>query len=109
MNQTDIFDPPSRPVDTSQAAARVIAPAAGRIREQVYAAIVSRGGKGATRKELEGMTGMPAQSLTGRLWELEGKPRDGWGRRPFAPRVAMTTLKRDGCRVYVALSQMGAE
>lgn len=97
------FDPPSQKVDSSIAAAAKVAPHANRIRELVYAAILSKGGKGATRKELEVIMAMPAQSLTGRLWELEGKPRDGWGKRKFEPRVEMTPKKRDGCRVYVAL------
>ena len=70
--QTDLFDPPSRPVPTSRAAARAIRgdPARGqRLRLRQY--LEDQGALGATQEEAATALRMGRPTMCARIWELE--------------------------------------
>ncbi len=86
--------------DTSREAAERIQPHTTAMRETVYTAIASCGSDGATRKELEAITGYLTQTLCARLNELEHAGRI---RKLMvlddASREAVT-VRREGCCAY---------
>lgn len=67
--------PPSAPVETSEAAAAVIAPRAGTKRGMVYRRLVAAGLTGCTEEDLERQTGLDANTVRPRIWELCGKSK----------------------------------
>ncbi len=94
---------------TSKAAAERIAPKSHQQREIVFQAIQSRGEFGATRKELEQITGFLTQAICPRLVELEGDPSKDLPRRIrklFRLVDGESVLvKRDGCGVLVVITR----
>lgn len=94
-------EPPSVPVDTSEAAARKVEGKSAYWRAEIYALLTSCGALGATEREIEHALHLSGNTVRPRLWELEGNAPAG---RPL--RVALirkTPRKRDGARVYVAI------
>jgi hypothetical protein len=61
--------------DTSKEAAHLKAATADQQRAYVFRVLDRRKGYGATLEELEGLTGLPGNSLRPRMWELRGKDR----------------------------------
>lgn len=91
-------DPPSRPVPTSEDAAREAWAFAGEQRERVYVYLASCGAHGATQKEAERALEISRQSLAARFWELAGGKHDGaW---PLRIRIDRER-RREGCYVYI--------
>lgn len=97
----DLFQLPSEPVDTSEAAAQAIQPAARSIRETVFAYMASQGARGATCGELCAALDLNASTARPRLRELEGNAP--WCRGQLPARIVKTSTKRGGMRCYVAL------
>lgn len=62
--------PPAVPVRTSIAAAEAIAKDAPTLRGKVYAELVRRGDRGATRQELADTLGLKLQTVVPRVYEL---------------------------------------
>jgi hypothetical protein len=87
--------------ETSREAALRIAPKASSLRDDVLRVIIDAGESGATRKEIEGVTGMLTQTVTPRLVELEqaGEIRK-WTYFSATERKVLT-VKREGCSVYI--------
>lgn len=102
MNQPTLWEAPSVPVDTSEAAAAKIVGKAARLREAVYLYLKAVGSRGATERELEEALGLRGNTLRPRLWELEGNAPAGKPPRPR--RIQKTPEKREGARVYQALA-----
>jgi hypothetical protein len=92
-------EPGHRGVDTSMAAAQMMAAVAGPLRRMVYKAVFEAGGRGITTDEIAGMLELPRYSVQPRTTELkhDRRIRDS-GRRRF---------NRSGCRaiVWVAVQQ----
>lgn len=103
--QDDLFShPPYQPgSETSKQAAEEIIPHVSRLQRVVFLAVQSRGSLGATRKEVESITGLLTQTVTPRLNELEHSGlirkqrqtvhRDGG--------TVFETVTREKCAVYV--------
>ncbi len=87
--------------DTSREAAERIQPHTTAMRETVYTAIASTGSDGATRKELESITGYLTQTLCARLNELEHARRIRKLMVFDAASREAVTVRRDGCSCYV--------
>jgi hypothetical protein len=93
--------PPYQPASsTSKDAARKIAPHSGAMRENVLNAIIASGERGATRKDLESVTGYLTQTLCARLNELEELGEIRKWTRP-GPGNEEIVLRREGCAVYL--------
>ncbi len=116
-NALDLFGTPPAPKpprgapyqadsSTSREAAERIQPHTTAMRETVYTAIASTGSHGASRKELEAITGMLTQTLTPRLNELEHAGRIRKLVTLDDARGEAVTVRRDGCAVYVALGSI---
>lgn len=93
--------PPSEPVDTSEAAAQAIQPAARSIRETVFDYVASQGDRGATCGELCDALDLNASTARPRLRELEGSAP--WAKGQLSARIMKTPHRRCGMRVYIAL------
>jgi hypothetical protein len=92
--------PPYQPASsTSKDAARKIAPHSGAMRENVLNAIIASGEKGATRKELESVTGYLTQTLCARLYELEELGEIQKSTRSHNGEEIV--LRREGCAIYL--------
>ncbi len=87
--------------DTSREAAERIQPHTTAMREIVYTAIAASGSDGATRRELEAVTGYLTQTLTPRLNELEHAGRIRKLMVFDAATREAVTVRRDGCSCYV--------
>lgn len=94
--------PPSEPVDTSEAAAQAIQPAARTIRETVFDYVASQGDWGATCGELCEALDLNASTARPRLRELEGNA--SWCRGQLPARIVKTPTQRSGMRVYRTLA-----
>lgn len=93
--------PYQRGSETSREAALSIAPKASGLRYEVLSVIVDAGEAGATRKEIEQVTGMLTQTVTPRLVELE---QSGEIRKLtffYIESRSGKQIKREGCGVYV--------
>lgn len=93
--------PYQRDSETSREAALSIAPKASGLRYEVLSVIVDAGEAGATRKEIEQVTGMLTQTVTPRLVELE---QSGEIRKLTFFDIesrSVKQIKREGCGVYV--------
>jgi hypothetical protein len=86
---------------TSREAAIRIAPRTNALRDQVYDAIVAAGEAGATRKDLEAVTGIITQTITARIVELK---REGLI-QPLTyfdiKARAVATVRRENCEVLI--------
>lgn len=88
--------------ETSREAAERISPHITKMQGVVLNAIASRGEQGATRKELEEITGYLTQTLCGRLNDLETKMSPPRIRKLYELKDGRAVVvKRDGCAVYV--------
>ena len=87
--------PPSNGTDTSNAAAKDIAPKTPSMREKVFALVKSAGEHGITCDEVEIVTGLKHQTASARLYELckAGRVVDSGERRK--------TSSGSTARVYV--------
>jgi len=91
--------------DTSREAAERIQPQSSALREHVYDAVASMGSEGATRKDVEAITGYLTQTVCPRLNELEHARRV----RKLTTLTGdgeIATVKRQSCAVYVALGSI---
>ena len=95
-----LFEAPSVPVDTSEAAARTITPHAGAIRERIVAYIAAQGSRGATEREISQALGLSSSTTRPRLREAEGTAP--WAKGKLPRRIRKSDTKRGGMRVYVA-------
>lgn len=98
------LEPPSVPIDTSEDAALRVMDRTAQLRARILAYITAYRRYGATEREIERGLDMEGQGSTvrPRLWELEGNVPAG--RSPRARLIAKTLTRRDGMRVYVAVS-----
>lgn len=98
------LEPPSVPIDTSEEAALGIMDRSGQLRARILAHLEACRRRGATEREVERALDMEGQGSTvrPRLWELEGNVPAGRNPRPRL--IVKTLAKREGMRVYVALS-----
>jgi hypothetical protein len=94
-------EPPSVPIDTSEAAALEIQTKAGSIRASVLSFIRGRGPRGATLREIAVALRLSENTARPRTWELCGNVPAG--RMPRPPLIYMSDQKRDGMRVYRAV------
>lgn len=94
-------EPPSVPVDTSEAAALGMMGKTGRIAANVLSFIRARGPRGATLREIAHALRLNENTARPRAWELCGNVPAG--RRPRSPLIVMTEEKREGMRVYKAV------
>ncbi len=96
-----IAAPYQRESETSKEAALRIVPKVNALRDKVYDAIVAAGEAGATRKELEAVTGIITQTITARIHEL----KEEGAIRPLTyfdlEKRAVATVRREACEVLV--------
>lgn len=96
-------EPPSVPVDTSEAAALGMYGKTGRIAANVLSFIRARGPRGATLRELAQALRLNENTARPRVWELEGNVPAG--RRPRPALIYKSEEKREGMRVYRAITR----
>jgi hypothetical protein len=89
-------------MDTSEAAAQAIQPAARSIRETVFTYVASQGDRGATCGELCDALDLNASTARPRIRELEGNAP--WCQGQLPARIVKTSAKRGGMRVYRTLA-----
>jgi hypothetical protein len=97
--QPSLFEAPSVPVDTSEAAAVKIQPHAMRLRSAVYAYLVTHGPS--TLREIAHGLGISENTARPRCWELEGNAPAG--KRPPRRVIQKTAERRGGMRCYAVI------
>ncbi len=104
--RADLFtqEPPSVPVDTSEAAALEMHTKRGRLCAHVLSFIRGRGPRGATLREIAQALRLNENTARPRCWELEGNVPAG--RLPRPALIYKSEQKREGMRVYLAVPRL---